>query len=299
MIRLAMIGEEDIDREIAARLRGATIETCFDATSLESSLDRCDAVLFSGRLPSQIELIERCLSARKHVLLAAGSWLSSRVLQTLSAAAQQVGVQLSVVNPDRFLPSRQLIRQQIDTGKLGVPGMLRVHHWESASENACRQPAQLPTLLLRDLDLTLWLFGKFPNLVYAVSSANHEQHSGHGQLVQVHLGFPGGGMALVDYSDRLPDGDGYQSLVVIGSAGAAYADEQEDTQLVFQGGRPQAVRAAEGIRQLVALVQDFVDGLNANSDFSSSVSDWNRVMTLADAVQESLQSKRSIPLEDD
>lgn len=298
MIRLAVNGEDDIDRAVATRLRGATIATCFDASQMTVPPEPCDAVLFIGRRPPQVELIQRCLSASKHVLLATGSWLSSRLLQTLSDAARQAGVQLAVMNPDRFLPSRQLIRQQLDAGKLGDPGLVRIHHWEPTAANDRQQSAELPTLLLRDLDLTLWLFRKFPNSVYAVSSANREQPSGPGLFVQVHLGFPGGGMALIDYSDRLPDGDGYQSLTVIGSAGAAYADDQQNTQLVFRGGQPQAVKAAEGVRQLVTLVQDFADGLNANCDRSSSVSDWHRVMTLADAVQESLQSKRSVPLED-
>ena len=35
-----------------------------------------------------------------------------------------------VINPDRFLPSRQLIRQQIEAGKLGEVGLIRIHRWE-------------------------------------------------------------------------------------------------------------------------------------------------------------------------
>jgi hypothetical protein len=37
-------------------------------------------------------------------------------------------------------------------------------------------------------------------------------------------------------------------------------------QLVYRGGRPQAVRTDEGTRPLAAMVQEFVDGLHTGGD---------------------------------
>ena len=100
-------------------------------------------------------------------------------------------------------------------------------------------------------------------------------------------------MALIDYSNQLPEGDGYQSLSVIGSTGAAYADDHQNMQLVFRGGHAQAVRAEETGRRHAALIQELVDGLKAGGDVSSTVADWRRVVDLANAVTQSMQTHSS------
>ena len=199
------------------------------------------------------------------------------------------------INPDRFLPSRQLIRQQVDSGKLGEVGLVRVHRWEPIVghvsdvpgatrhvENVPHEINGLPTGLLRDLDLVLWLVGKSPDSIHAVSRF---------RIIQVHLGFPGGAMALIDYSNQLPDGDGYQSLSVIGSTGAAYADDHQNMQLVFRGGHAQAVRAEETGRRHAALIQEFVDGLQVGGDVKAIIVEWQSVSDLANAVTQSMLSQ--------
>ena len=43
-------------------------------------------------------------------------------------------------------------------------------------------------------------------------------------------------MALIDCAQTLPQGDGYFSLSLIGSTGAAYADSHHNRQLLYGGG---------------------------------------------------------------
>jgi predicted dehydrogenase len=313
MIRCAVWIEDSICREIAPRLRGATVETwpcgdieygCGDVTQFFMIPNSCDAAAFFDQSPLEPNFIERCIKAGKHVLLTTHAcppspiWEApSGVLEALSVTAKQAGVQLAVVNPDRGLPSRQLIKQQLDAGKLGDSGLVRLHHWGPASADSCLSPLGIPAPLVHDLDSVLWLTGKTPDLVYASEQTANERHDSPGRFVQVHLGFPGGGMALIDYTDRLPPGDGYQSLSVIGSAGAAYADDHQNTQLLYRGGRPLAVRADDGVKQLAALLQEFVDDLQTGRDLSASVTAWRDVLTVADAVRRSLESRQAIPLE--
>jgi predicted dehydrogenase len=191
------------------------------------------------------------------------------------------------VNPDRYLPSRQLIRKQL-SGPLGEVGLLRSHRWEPASVN---QPA-LPEGLLRDIDTALWLVGKRTNRVFAL-----EQRSANGRCVQVHLGFPGGGMALLDFDNRLPRGDGYQSLSVIALSGAAYADDHQNTQLVFRGGHPEAVQTEERAGQLAAIAQEFVDALRTGRDLmTENAASWRAVFAVAAAVEQSLATGRSVAM---
>ncbi len=266
MIRLAVQGVEETTRqEITARLRG---------TSLAAGPDDCEAAAFLGPV-ADVDAIERLLSAGKPVLLANELALSAEALQRLATRGR-----LAIGNPDRHLPSRQLVRQQLGAGKLGEVGLVRLHRWGPAGAT---RPG-----LVRDLDLVLWLVGKPPDRAYAVEA---------GPLLQVHLGFPGGGMALLDHFTGLPPGDGYSSLSVIGSTGAAYADDQQNSQLVYRGGPARAVRTGEGNRHLAALLQEFLDALRTGRDLSASVTDWQHVLSLADAVSRSLASRQAVALE--
>ncbi len=225
-----------------------------------------------------------------------------------------------VINPDRFLPSRQLIRQQLNSGKLGEVGLIRVHRWEPArgqapqnselaepSVSSAQSPIppilnsavpdpgpRLPVSLLRDLDVVLWLIGQSPDAVYAVEQTDSNSGNPRGHFLQVHLGFPSGAMALLDFADRLPAGEGYQSLSVIGSAGTAYADDHQNMQLIFRGGRPQALLAEESGRRHAALVQETVEALQAGGDVSAHVADWQSVLKVAEAVRQSIESNKSI-----
>jgi predicted dehydrogenase len=263
MMRLAVNGVEDATRrKIADRLRGAVL-----------SVDEadCDAAVFLGPVPA--DRVERLLAADKPVLLA-GETPPAEALDRLAATGR-----LAIVNPDRSLPSRRLIRQQLDAGKLGEVGLVRLHRWE---------PAAAKGGLLRDLDLVLYFVGKLPERAYAVEA---------GPFVQVHLGFPGGGMALLDHFTALPPGDGYASLSVIGSTGAAYADDHHNSQLLYQGGPARAVRTGEGNRYLVGLLEEFAAALRTGRDLSASVADWRRLLSVSDAVSKSLASRQAVALE--
>jgi len=178
-----------------------------------------------------------------------------------------------------MLPSRQLIKRELDAGKLGEPGLIRIHHWEAGGEVDAAH--QLPVSLLQQIDVILWLMGKPPTLVYAVQ---HEEaaKSRLGRYLQIHLGFPGGAMALLVYSSRLPPGDSYRSLHVIGSAGAAYADDQQNMQLLYKGGQARGVIAVEKPA--------------VGHDLAGIPQDWKNVLAVADAVQRSLDSQQAVPL---
>jgi predicted dehydrogenase len=282
---------------IASRLRGAAIEPCADAARFRGPPEGYDAVLLAGTGFLEQADVERLLSAGAHVLLVADSCPPLDVIEALSGTAQAAGVRLEVVNPDRYLPSRQFVRRQLP-GTLGEPGLVRLHRWEPAVAGQPTDRTGLPDPLLRDLDLTLWLTGRRPECVYAVEQTSGDSGIPTGRYVQVHLGFPGGGMALLDYDGRLPPGDSYQSLAVIAASGAAYADDHQNVQLVYRGGHPQAVRTEERSGQLAALAQDFIDALRAGRDLAAGAAAWRDVFAVADAVGRSLASGRAVTLED-
>src|SRR5207253_3165332 len=114
-MRLAVIGTQLTPH--ANRLRGTTVRT-YGAED-EIALAGCDALAVLETRSDAEQLIERCLAAGKHVLLATPSSLPGTALDQLCARARESNAQLAVLNPDRFIPSRQLIRQQVEAGRLG------------------------------------------------------------------------------------------------------------------------------------------------------------------------------------
>ncbi|MCI0700758.1 MAG: hypothetical protein L0241_06730 [Planctomycetia bacterium] len=272
---------------VARRLRGAVVEPCADFSQFHTLSGVRDVVMLGGK--AELALIERMLSGGRHVLLLANPCPTSEVIEVLSDRARSEGVQFAVVNPERYLPSRQLIRKQLG-GPLGEAGLIRLHRWDSSTSP---EAPGLPDPLVRDLDLTLWLAGKEPNRVFAIEQKFNEE----GRYLQVHLGFPTGAMALLDYTNPLPSGESYQSLSVIAATGAAHADDHQNMQLLYRGGFPQALRTEERAGQLAALAQEFVDALREGRDLSTS-SEWKTVFAVADAVERSLELGKAIALED-
>jgi predicted dehydrogenase len=237
-----------------------------------------------------ITTVGQLLAAKSHVLVAHPSPFGM-MTRRLFTSAESARVRLAVVNPDRYLPSRQLIRKQLLI-PLGEPGLIRLHRWEPT---AAHQPSGLPDPLLRDLDVVLWLAGRRPNRVFAVESKSEDAA---GRYVQVHFGFPGGGMAVLDYTDRLPPGDDYSSLSVIASSGAAYADDHQNIQLVYRGGHPQAVRTDERAGQLATIAQDFVDAVRSGREPEGGAKCWRDTFVVADAVEWSLTAGQAVTPED-
>jgi predicted dehydrogenase len=284
-IRLAVRDRDAARRDrVASRLRGAVV--------VPDDLKACDAVMLIGE-PARVADL---LAAGKSVLLVAEPCPRREVAEPLFAAAfaagRQTGKQFALVNPDRYLPSRQLVRKQLLAGPLGEVGLVRLHRWESAAPDRAPDAAALPEQILRDLDVVLWLTALEPDRVYAV-----QQSDAAGQYVQVHLGFPGGAMALLDFDGRLPPGDGYQSLSVIAASGAAYANDHQNMQLLYRGGQPRAVRTEEGAGQLAAIAQEFVDTLRDVRDLTTASSlQWSNAFAVADAVAKSLATRKSVAM---
>jgi hypothetical protein len=278
MFRLALLGAaHDLAQQIATRLRGATLHAEADPAACANY----DAVVLMG--PCSRRSIVQLFEAGRGVLQVAAPDLGPGHVEGLDELARSAGARFALVNPERYRPSRQLIREQL-ADKLGAAGLVRIHRWAPASHKRHG--------LALDLDLILWLIAAAPEVVYAVETTL----PAGGHYVQVHLGFRGGGMALLDCTNRLPPGADYEAVSVIAFSGAAYADDQQNMHLLYRGGLPQALRACEGVRAHVALIQDFVDAVAAERD-SGGAAAWHDVFAVDAAVRRSLQTRQAVSLE--
>lgn len=137
----------------------------------------------------------------------------------------------------RYRPSVQVVADHCFSGRLGEPGLLRVHRW-------CRE-----VHLVAELDLACWLFGEAPTSLYAISRPGY---------LQCHLGFSEGGMALLDLATGMESRDDYESLSLIGAHGAAYADDHRNVNLRYGPAQCEGLRVSDGDTGLVGLLGDFV-----------------------------------------
>ncbi len=277
------------DSQIAHRIAD-TLSASITANSLDDlinhHIDEFDAVLILEHNDSRTRLAIKAAETGKHVLVASMLAPSVQSASTVISACQSVDVRLMAGNPLRFMPSQQAVKAALTDQQLGEPGLLRIHNWSACTnQNNANEIIMLHTV--HSIDVAMWLFGGMATNVYAVSRPGY---------VQVHLGFPHGGMALLDDAQTLPKGDGYFSLSMIGSTGAAYADDHHNRNLLFQGGNPNAIEAGQGNSAITAQLQEFVTAIEEGREPSASGADSRAALQVAEAAVASLQSQQALRL---
>ena len=332
MLRLALIGGSHVGGpygRIAARIRNARFTAVADRDAgvaertarmlgAETWTDGFDKLLSGHSAAFDAALIHstnrshelHCRSAAqagKHILVESPLALSSKAAQSVLDECSRSGVRLMVGQAARFWPSVQTVKENLDAGRLGQPGLLRIHRWErpgSAGASPSRPDAfsigalrEGGTLLglIREIDLACWLFGHRPTDVFAVGRRSHTQLADW-DYVQLHLGFPNGGMALIDYSRTLPQGDGYFSLSMLGSAGAAYADDHHNMQLLYGGGHPSAFVTGQGDKAMLSQLQEFIDAVEENREPLVTGADGLVAIQVSEAAAESIASGQAVYL---
>ena len=274
-LRLALISHPDnlsARPEALRRVRGG--EVTVTADSLESATGG-DGEFDAAVVDSSADAAG-AIAAGKHVLVGAPVADSLEETEELLKAADEAGVFLAVGGLPVNAPANRVILDRLSSGKLGEPGLLRVHCWSGESSRS------LASKLYGHIDLAIRFFGSSPAELYCVARGDQS-------YLQVHFGFAGGGMAVLDFSDRLPAGQGYDSLSLIGSSGAAYSDDHHNTHLLFAGGNPTALidDCGEG---LVHEVQGFVEAVEGEETSEINSEDLLAVHRVLEAIGRSSAS---------
>ena len=265
-LRLALISHPDnlpARFEALRRVRGGEVTVTADSMEAVPGGDG----EFDAAVVESSAAAARAIAAGKHVLVAAPAADSQQEAGMLLKAAEEAGVFLAVGGLAVNVPANRVILDRLSSGKLGEPGLLRVHCWSGGSTRP------LASKLYGHIDLAIRFFGSSPAELYCVARGDQS-------YLQAHLGFAGGGMAVLDFSDRLPSGQGYDSLSLIGSSGAAYSDDHHNTHLLFTGGHPAALidDCGEGLAHEVQGFVDAVAGEEAPEINREVVLDVHRVM---------------------
>ena len=158
----------------------------------------------------------------------------------------------------RFLPSVLPAQECHAAGNLGKPGLLRIHHWIAGDKDPHRAA-------FSQIDLAHWFFGAAPSSTHVLSRPRY---------LQYHLGFPNDGMAIIDVATGRPGPDSYYSMHLIGSTGAAYADDHRNAHLLLNDSGPKALLHEQnrllGIQNMLG---EFVSGIRDQRPWTVSVQD--------------------------
>lgn len=191
----------------------------------------------------------------------------------------------------RFLPSVQAVKASLASGQLGAPGLVRIHHWQSQVAGDARHA------MLAQLDLACWLVGQAPTVLFAQARHPVAREAPRLDYLQVHLGFAEDRMAIIDCSTSLASGSPYYALSVIGSSGAAYADDHRNMQLQFAGEQVQAIPTIQGDLALLSILEEYLAAQRQTRLPNCGDADWKRATQLLAAAEESLRSGQSVSFE--
>lgn len=182
------------------------------------------------------------------------------------------------VQVGRLVESVNQIKDAVRDGRLGNPGLVRIHHWS---------PKGIPvnSTLRHWLDLAVWLIGKTPDTVYGVRRRS---------FAQTHLGWDDGPMALIDVDSVPGKRTGYFSLSMIGSTGAAYDDLHRNIGLLMNSDGIQAQRTISFVPQLDIVLQKFIDAVAAESRLTGCWQSALRIIELEERVVESMEAKQAV-----
>ncbi|HIG28927.1 MAG TPA: Gfo/Idh/MocA family oxidoreductase [Verrucomicrobiales bacterium] len=284
-IRLALVGcshDTTFWSEVALRLQNACFTVLIDADShLAPSIAK--AIGASIVVKSLETALENHPTEFDAVVVNLPHSASRRKVEAIIEANRQSKHCFTIGRSLRFHSASQTILDCLSCGKLGNPSLLRVHRWQGIHTG--KRPL-LEDILFADVDFALLLFAAKPTDVYAV---------GHGtnatpDYFQIHFGFPAGGMAVLDFSTALPVGRGYESLSLIASKGAVYADDHHNTHLLFRGGDPTAMISAQGNYPIAFEIQTHVNAIVEQAQTPVDVEDYRNAQLVIDAIERSLES---------
>jgi len=278
-----------------------SVNALHTAESLEELLhswgDSVDAVVIHSAIDDHAVPARLAVRAGKHVLVEAPLADSTASADDLIESAREADVMLMAGQHSRFLPEHIEVKHALDAGKLGDPSLLRIHRWEpptGEARQAHRDDSMFLHRIVREMDLANWMFGTVPDRVYAVAHPGHADGEHVGKMAfgyfQAHLGFPDGGMAILDYCSTMPARSTYHSLSLIGSRGAAYADDHRNIHLLYGRGGPQVVCSSAGTMHLVSQLQHFVDVIHENRQSEITGADARAAIMVAETVALSIDT---------
>ncbi|MDQ1913574.1 Gfo/Idh/MocA family oxidoreductase [Paenibacillus sp. GD4] len=229
----------DADMEKARRIADEWNAETYGSLAAMLNSANIDAVDIC--LPTDLhrEAVELAAAYGKHVFCEKPIALTVEDASAMIAACKKADVTLMVGHVVRFFPEYRSAREQLQSGKLGKPGVVRTIRsgafpkWSTWFGDYSRSGGPIIDLAIHDIDYLRWCFGPVRRVFSRTLNGERENFDHSLTLIR----FESGVMAHVEASWAYPQGAPFQtSLEVAGTKGMVLYDRDKSNSVVQFGG---------------------------------------------------------------
>lgn len=238
----------DLDAEKAGSIAGEWNADTY--VSLEEMLKQADLDAVDICLPTDLhrQAAELAASYGKHIFCEKPIALTVEDAEAMIEACKKANVTLMVGHVVRFFPEYRSARDQLQSGRLGAPGVVRTvrsgsfPRWSGWFNDYSRSGGPIIDLAIHDIDYLRWCFGPVRHVFSRTLSGKKDNFDHSLTLIR----FASGVIAHVEASWAYPPGAPFlTSLEIAGSKGLVLYDKDKSNSIVQYGGSAAAAGAAD------------------------------------------------------
>jgi myo-inositol 2-dehydrogenase/D-chiro-inositol 1-dehydrogenase len=264
-----------------------------------------DAVLIGSPSPQHAPQMIECAQAGKHIFCEKPIALDPEVIRNALAEVEKTGVKLQVGFNRRFDPSFAAVQQQVASGALGAPHVIRITSRDPlppSAEYAASSGGLFLDMTIHDFDMARFLSGSEVTEVYARGAVLVDPEIGKAGDIDtalISLKFANGALGIIENSRKAVYGYD-QRIEVFGSKGTALADNNTPTSMVVMNesgtvrDKPLYFFLQRYQTAFVAEMQAFVNAVRNDTPTPVSGNDGLAPVLIALAANESLQGNRPV-----
>ncbi len=264
-----------------------------------------DAVLIGSPSPQHAPQMIECAQAGKHIFCEKPIALDPEVIRNALAEVEKTVVKLQVGFNRRFDPSFAAVQQQVASGALGAPHVIRITSRDPlppSAEYAASSGGLFLDMTIHDFDMARFLSGSEVTEVYARGAVLVDPEIGKAGDIDtalISLKFANGALGIIENSRKAVYGYD-QRIEVFGSKGTALADNNTPTSMVVMSesgtvrDKPLYFFLQRYQTAFVAEMQAFVNAVRNDTPTPVSGNDGLAPVLIALAANESLQGNRPV-----
>ena len=264
-----------------------------------------DAILIGSPSTEHAPQLIECAQAGKHIFCEKPIALDPDIIRNALAEVEKSGVKLQVGFNRRFDPNFSAVQQQVASGALGDPHIIRITSRDPApppAEYVAGSGGMFLDMTIHDFDMARFLSGGEVTEVHAYGTVLVDPEIGKAGDIDtavISLKFDNGALGIIENSRKAVYGYD-QRVEVFGSKGTALADNNTPTSMVVfnESGiirdKPFYFFLERYEKAFVAEMQAFVDAIREDKPTLVSGKDGLVPVLIAMAAKESLKTGKPV-----
>jgi myo-inositol 2-dehydrogenase/D-chiro-inositol 1-dehydrogenase len=264
-----------------------------------------DAILIGSPSAEHAPQMVECAEAGKHIFCEKPIALDPEIIRNALAEVDKSGVKLQVGFNRRFDPNFAAVQQQVASGALGAPHIIRITSRDPApppAEYVAGSGGMFLDMTIHDFDMARFLSGSEVSEVHAYGTVLVDPEIGKAGDIDtavISLKFANGALGIIENSRKAVYGYD-QRVEVFGAKGVAMADNNTPTSMIVlnESGtirdKPLYFFLERYKTAFVSEMQAFVDAIREDKPTLVSGKDGLVPVLIAMAAKESLKTGKPV-----